>query len=274
MITILVPTDFSKISLNAIDYAVEIAVRTKAKIILFHTYYMPIITSDIMVVPPIDELDNGCADSLKRIESNIYKKHGKNIDIEFICKYGFPIDEINLFAIEKKVDLIVMGMQGAGYLTEKIIGSITTSLIRKSKCPVLVINRGLKFKPVKKIVLASDFEVIADATILKPLKEFVQLFKSQVYVLNVVPELETVPMIGKAAVGIKLEHALEDVNHSFYFSQNEDVVAGINDFIDEKDADMVVMIPRKHSFLNSVFNEPDTKRIAFHSKVPLLALHE
>lgn len=274
MKTILVPTDFSKTSLNAIDYAVEIAIRTKAKIILFHTYYMPVITSDIMVVPPIDELDGGCTDGFKKIENDIYKKHGKKIDIEFKCKYGFPIDEINEFAIEKKADLIVMGMQGAGYLSEKIIGSITTSLIRKSQCPVLVINKGVKFTPIKKIVLASDFDEISNKTILKPLKEFVQLFKSQVYVLNVVPELETVPVIGKAAEGIKLEHALEDVKHSFHFLENEDVADGINDFISEENMDMVVMIPRQHSFLKSIFNEPDTKQIAFHTKVPLLALHE
>jgi nucleotide-binding universal stress UspA family protein len=274
MKTILVPTDFSKISLNALDYAVQIALKTKAKIILFHTYYMPIITSDIMVIPPIDELDNGCSISLKKIENNIYKKHGKIIDIEFKCKYGFPIDEINEYAKERKADLIVMGMQGAGYLSEKIIGSVTTSLIRKSKCPVLAIDQNIKFKPIKKIVLASDFDEISNITILNPLKEFVHLFKSQVDVLNVVPELETVPMIRKSVVGIKLENALEDVNHNFYFLQNEDVVEGINDFISENNADMVVTIPRKHSFLENIFNEPDTTRIAFHTTVPLLALHE
>ena len=274
MKTILVPTDFSKTSLNAIDYAVEIAIRTKAKIILFHTYYMPIITSDIMVIPPIDELDNGCSIGLKKIENNIYKKHGKTIDVEFKCKYGFPIDEINVFAKEKKVDLIVMGMQGAGNLTEKIIGSVTTSLIRKSKCPVLAIGEHVKFKPLKKIVLASDFEEISNITILKPLKELANLFKSHIDVLNVVPELETVPMIRKSVAGIKLENALDDIKHDFYFSQNENVVEGINNYISENDMNMVVTIPRKHSFLKSVFNEPDTTRIAFHTKVPLLALHE
>lgn len=274
MKTILVPTDFSKISLNAVDYAVQLAIQLKARIILFHTYYMPIITSDTMVVPPFDELENGCGDSLKKIENNIYKKFGKKVEIEFKCKYGFPIDEINLYAQEKKADLIVMGMQGAGYLSEKIMGSITTSLIRKSKCPVLAIDRRVKFEPIKKIVLASDFEEISKATILKPLKDLVHFFNSQVFVLNVVPELETVPMIKKAAEGIKMEHALNDVKHSFYFLQNDDVVDGINDFIAEKKADMVVMIPRKHSFLKNIFNEPETKKIAFHTKVPLLALHE
>lgn len=274
MKTILVPTDFSKISHNAIDYAVQIASLTKAKIILFHIYYVPIITSDVMVVPPIDELDEGCTTSLTKIGNSIHEKYGKKIDIEYKCKYGFPIDEINSFAIESKADLIVMGMQGAGYLSEKIMGSITTSLIRKSKCPVLAIDSHVKFKPIKKIVLASDFNEISNKDILKPLKEFVHLFKSELSVLNVVPELETVPMMSKAKSGIKLEHALEDVKHSFYFSQNEDVVDGINDFIKANNMDMVVMIPRKHSFLKSVFNETDTKRIAFHTKVPLLAIHE
>ena len=52
----------------------------------------------------------------------------------------YIIEEINLFSERNKTDLIVMGMQGAGYLAEKVIGSITTSLMPKAKCPILVID--------------------------------------------------------------------------------------------------------------------------------------
>lgn len=274
MQTILVPTDFSSVSKNAINYAVELAKLTKAKIILFHVYYVPIVTTDVMVIPPMEELEEGNMSVLKKIEKSIHKKFGKKIIIESKCKYGFPVDEINLAAKENKVDLIVMGMHGSSALSEKLVGSTTTALIRKSKCPVLAIDRHAKFKLIKKIALACDFEAIPNVTILNPLKELVRIFKSHVNVINIIPEDEKIPPIAKAVAGIKLENALEDINHTFYFAQNKDVVNGLNGFVKEKKMDMVVMIPRKHSLLKSIFNEPETKRIAFHTKVPLLALHE
>lgn len=274
MKTILVPTDFSKIARNAIDYAVEIAKLTNAKLILFHVYHVPAVPSEMPIVIPIDEIEKNSMDSLKKIEKNIHLKHGNKLVVEYQCRCGFPIDEINTFAEENKIDLIVMGMEGAGYLTEKLVGSITTSLIKKAKCPLLAIDKHVKFKSVKKIALACDYEETQNKSILEPLKEFVQLFESHVYVLNVVRELETVATISKAVEGIKLEHSLEDLNHSFHYTKSEDIVEGINDFVDEKKIDMVAMIPRMHTALQNLFHEPITKRMAFHTKVPLLALHE
>jgi nucleotide-binding universal stress UspA family protein len=274
MKTILVPTDFSSISKNAINYAIELAKLTKSKIILFHAYYVPIVTTDVMVVPPMEEIEESNMSILKKIEKTIHKKYGKKIEIECKCKYGFPVDEINQAVKEYKADLVVMGMHGAGKLAEKLVGSTTTSLIRKAKCPVLAIDRHVRFKLIKKIALACDYSAIPNTAILDPLKEIVRLFKSHVNIINILPAEEKIPPVSKAISGVKLEHALEDINHTYYFAQNEDVVNGLNDFVNQKKMDLVVMIPRRHSLLNSIFNEPKTTRIAFHTKVPLLALHE
>lgn len=270
---ILAPTDFSEIAGNAIDYAVEIAVCSNAKIILFHVYHVPVVPSEIPIMMPVDEIERDSMESLKKIERKIHQKHGSKLIIECHCKYGFPVDEINFFAEENKIDLIIMGMEGTGYLTEKLIGSITTSLIRKAKCPVLAIDKEVRFKNIKKIVLASDYGEIKNKSILAPLKEFAHLFKAHVYILNVARELEIIPSVSKAVEGIKLDHLMEEINHSFYYAKNEDIIEGINDFVEEKQIDLVAMIPREHATIQSLFIEPNTKRMAFHTKVPLLALH-
>ena len=274
MKTILVPTDFSSVSKNAINYAVELAKLTKSKIILFHVYYVPVVTTDVMVIPPMKELEEGNMSVLKKIEKGIHKKFGKKIEIECKCKYGFPVDEINDFVNKNKVDLIVIGMHGASKIVEKLIGSTTTALIRKAKCPVLAIERHVRFKLIKKIAFACDYHSIPNTSILVPLKELTRIFKSHVNIINITPEGEKMPPVKKAIKGIRLEHALEDINHTYYFAENNDVLNGLNGFVKEKKMDMVVTIPRRHSLLKSIFNEPETKRIAFHTKVPLLALHE
>lgn len=275
MKTILVPTDFSKAAANAIGYAVEIAKLTKAKIILFHTYRVPVVTAEMpVIIPNLTELEKDCMEELRKIERKLHLSHGKKLDIDRVVKCGFAVDEIDLYATKHKVDLIVMGMQGAGYLTEKFIGSVTTSLIQKANCPVLVIGENVKFKSIKKIVLACDYNETENKEILERLKEFAHLFKSHVYVLHVVPELELVaPVPDVVSDYIKLEHTLADTDHSFHYLPNNEVVDGINKFVTDSKMDMVVMIPRKHSILKNIFIEPNTKKMAFHSKVPLLALH-
>ncbi|MGZ4059478.1 MAG: universal stress protein, partial [Bacteroidia bacterium] len=205
------------------------------------------------------------------IEKYIYRKPGHNLVVKCECACGFPIDEINSFVEKNNVDLIVMGMRGGGYLSEKLIGSITTGLIKKSNCPVLVINKQQKFKKLKKIVLAYDYKKVPAKLTLGPLKEFVKLFQSKVYVLNVVNGVKKTA-VKKSVTGI--EECLEGIDHSFHFVENEDTISGINEFVSSEKADMIAIIPRRHKFMDTILHERNTKRMAFHTSIPLLALHD
>lgn len=273
MKAILASTDFSKTARNAIEYAVEIAKRTKARLILFHAYHATVVPAEVPIVIPAEEFEQEALKSLEKIKRSIHRKHGNKLSIECICRYGFPVDEINRFVTGHKIDLVVMGMEGSGYLTEKLIGSITTAVINGSKCPVLAIDRYVKFKNIKKIALACDYNKISKKTIFDPIKLFAQLFKSHVYILNVVKD-KTKPAISKAVSGIRLNHSFDGIPHSFHSVASEDVIKGINDFVRQEKVDLVVMIPRNHSFFQGLFKEAHTKKMAFHSKVPLLAIHE
>ncbi len=276
MKTLLVPTDFSKTSDNAVDYAVEIAKVTHAKLILFHAYHVPVITTEeVVAVPDFKEIERCAVDNLKRIEKIIHLKYGRNIVTECVCKCGFAVEEINLFTKETKTDLIIMGMKGTGYLEEKLIGSVTTSLMQESICPVMAIDEHVKFKTPKKIVLACDYLETDHTSVLKPLRQLANLFNAHVYVLNVVSHSENSPKIPEAIPDHKkIENSLTGVEHSFHYLQDESVIDGINAFVSERKMDMVVMIPRKHSMFKRIFKEPNTKRMAFHAHVPVLALHE
>ncbi len=274
MKTILVPTDFSDNAGNAINYAAEIAKITKAKLVLFHAFHPPTIPADVPVIIPFDELEKDCLARLKKIKKNILKKYGNELNILSIVKCGFAVDEINGMIKENKIDLVVMGMRGAGYLSEKLMGSIATILIRNTSCPVLAINENVKFTDINKIVLACDFQKIQNKSILEPLKDFVKLFKSHLYILNVTTNLKAISLPVEVLGSTIFGNALDDIEHSFHLIENEKIVDGINDFVNENKIDMVVMMPHKHTMLETIFHERNTKRMAFHTHVPLLALHE
>jgi nucleotide-binding universal stress UspA family protein len=272
--TILVPTDFSEVSDNALEYAIEMAKVMHAKIVLLHAYHVPVIATDaIVIIPSMEEVKQIGIESLMKTKNRIHKQ-GIDIEVDYTCVEGFAVDEINLYTNTNKVDLIIMGMHGGGYITEKVIGSTTTSLLREANCPVLAIDRKVKFKIPEKIVFACDYK-LAKSAVMGPLKDIAKLFSSHIYILNVIPKAEIIPSdIESSVCGLNLDHSFEPISHSFEFTTNENVVNGINQYVAVEQMDMVVMIPRKHSLLKRIFNEPNTKRMAFHTTVPVLALHE
>lgn len=274
MNVIFVPTDFSEVSHCAIDYAAELAVLTSAKLVIFHSCEVPVLSPDGTVVVPMDVIQDDSLKSLKKTAEHLRKKYGKMLTVESEQAIGFPVEEINRAVVKFKADLIIIGMQGGGFITEKIVGSITTSLIKRAKCPVLAIHKGTKFKPIKKIALACDYHKLAYPTVLKPVKELATLFKSEILILNVVHELEEVPTISKAAEGVKLNRALEGIKHSFHYMINHEVTDGISDFVKENEIDLIAMVPHSHTVIETIFKESNTKHMAFHVAKPLLAIHD
>lgn len=268
------PTDFSDVAKNAIDFGIELAKISKAKLVLFNVYNIPPLTAAGSMIITSSDMEKQAMEGLKKIEKGIYHKHGNNVQVECKCSKGFPVDEIKYYTDEHPTDLIVMGMEGTDYLTEKLFGNITTSLISKTKCPILVIGEQIKFKGIKRIALASDLKELHHKSIYDTVKQFISLFNAELVVLHVASKHNTVPSVTETISSIELDHALLGIKYSMHQVENNDVLEGINEFIKEKEIDMLIMIPRVHSAIRSLLMESETKRMAFHTKVSLLVLNE
>ncbi len=275
MKTLLLPVDFSQASDNATRYAVELSKFMRARLVLLHVFYIPVVAADAaIVVPASGDMEKYAMQRLKEIREVILQQKDYIPDVECVCVSGFAVEEIGRYAGTCKADLIVMGMQGAGALAEKFIGSVTTSVLRTSSCPVMVIDREVSFKPLEKIVLACDYKRIPKSR-LWPLKDLARLFDAHVFILHVVDEaLREEIDLDVALQDLQIDDSFRQLDYSLHFVTARDVVEGINKYVDRMGIDLVVMIPRKTSLLERLFTEPDTKRMAFHTHVPLLTLHE
>ncbi|HET6225552.1 MAG TPA: universal stress protein [Bacteroidia bacterium] len=274
MKTILVATDFSKNSDNALKYAIDLAKWKNAKLILFHAYFLPVIPGEIPVQYALEEIQNDAILQLKKIADHIHTAH-KDLQVEVQCRPGVATVKILECAERNKVDLVVMGLRGTGYIAEKLIGSITTSLIQQSHIPILVINDKIKFKPIQRIALAFDYTEIKADHMLPLLKDLSSGEDSKIYVFNVVKsELQATSSVTKAVEGMKLSRSIGGMPHSFHYSEDEDIIHGINHFVKDQKIELLVMVPREHTPLYKLFNEPQTKRMAFHTSIPLLTIKE
>ena len=100
------------------------------------------------------------------------------------------------------------------------------------------------------------------------------MFDSQIQIVHVSKEKETADFIKNTEAGKHLDHFFTDIQHSFHNITEEDVTEGIEKFIKRNKIDMIITIPRVHSVWNTLLQEPQTKRMAFHIQTPILALHE
>lgn len=265
---ILVPTDFSNAADNAAVYAAQLSKKTKAEVVLLHVYHIP--PSD-PVVPTMafspSDLQELSDNSLKEKVSELHKKTG--ITAKYESRLGFAVDEI--LEQEEQYDLIVMGMRGAGPISEAFFGSISTDTLRKTKKPVIIIPEKAQYKDPKNIVFACDYDANTNIKSLEYLKEVASKFKSEISIVNVVQD-SSILSPEEATAGLKLEHALSDIKHSYFFPENDNLVEGINDFAHVHDADLIAIIPHRHNLIERLFRRSTSKKIAFHTDLPLLAL--
>lgn len=270
--TILVPVDFSANSLNAATYATELAKVTGSKIIIFHAYDIPI--SERKVASPIitiEEIEEKIGMSCKVFIEKLHKEISPDTEIEFCYKKGDAVEAINNMAIEKKADLIVMGIIGMSKLDELLIGSVASATMRTSTIPVLVIHAAARFHSIKNIVFALSTEEINGSEGLLLLKEIANIFQSKILVLNIIDE--DLPENESKTTFVNLPAVfVNELDYTVSFYKGENIVKGINKFSTENNADLIAMIPHKHSLLERLFIAGNTQSVAFQSNIPLIAI--
>ena len=160
---ILLPTDFSKNSGNAISYAMELFKNEKCNFFFLHTYTPSFYRMDYMLGGPLFSAipDSGVDISLAGLEKTLedVKKSYENPNHSYnvISAFNTLTDEINEVTIEKEIDMVVMGTQGATGAKEIFLGTNTVYALRKAIAPVLVIPENYTFQKIQKILLPSDY---------------------------------------------------------------------------------------------------------------------
>jgi nucleotide-binding universal stress UspA family protein len=270
MKNILVPTDFSENAENAIVYAIELAKASRARVILFHAYHVVEVPAVILTNEEMEEVN---IDRLKKIIEKRYSSTFNEVEIEYLSRIGFLMDGIHNLIEERNVDLLVMGRTGASQAQGSSAGKNTIKVINHTEIPTLVIPEKARFKRPEQIAYASDFSNMIELVIPPVLEDFTRIFNSRLALVHVVSEEELV-LAESSRTSDKLKLFLQDTQHTLHFPVNEDVVEGIHDFARNISADMIVMMPRKHNFLERIFLESNTEKLAYESSVPILAVHE
>jgi nucleotide-binding universal stress UspA family protein len=274
MITrILLPTDFSPVANNALKYALSIAKKTGADLHLFHVDSIPVTDAYFPAgaySAYMADIADATRESFEKLKAAFYKDDSVKFHSVSIMGYG-PTEIIN-YAIENKIDLIIMGTTGSSGLPEILFGSNTAAVVSKSPLPVLVIPPSAQHHAFNKIVYATDYNEPEFPSVSR-LVYLAGLYDAAVTVLHVRSEYDMY-MKTHHNFFIKNKDSISYKNWAIAEINDSNVMDGINSFIEEAGPDLLVVAKHNRHFFERLFHRSLSKRMAYHSSIPLLVLNE
>ncbi len=274
MTRFVVPTDFSETSRNAISYAIQMAADVQgAELVLLNSYDSSSIGSDgtpLHADPGVNK--NISLIALENLKNELVGD--STVDIKVLASEGSLVSNLEQLTSEQQVDLVIMGMNGATRMEQILIGSSTLKVIGQLSCPVLIIPPEASYSQIRTVVYASDMKNVKETTPIKPLRNILNIFRPKLYVANV--DIEHYVEITEDYKREKadMNELLDGFEPDYAFIRLYDFTEAISQFATDRKADLIITVPRKHNFLDRVFSTSHTEKLAYHTHIPLLAIHE
>jgi nucleotide-binding universal stress UspA family protein len=140
--TILVPSDFSECSEEALRYGLELARRFNASLHLLHVVHDPMTqpwAADGFSMPLFEVVEAWQKQAEARLRAAVPEADRDRVTI--VSAVAMPYAEILAYAAANDVDLIVMGTHGRSGMSHMLLGSIAERVVRRAPCPVLTVRR-------------------------------------------------------------------------------------------------------------------------------------
>lgn len=263
---ILIPTDFSPVADNALNYALDIAAKFKSNILLYHVYsfhrsvdYDRNYPEDEQ--PYVKNLERKMEVTVSKIRE---KSANLGLHIDSKVEENTPYFLFKNKIAKNEVDLIVMGTKGATGLEKVIYGSVAATALETANVPVLVVPPKHP-EGIKRIVLATDLDGVSQAT-LAPFKKLAVAYNAKVTILRVNTS-------SKTRMDLQDDMPLEGIEREYReVPLSKSINQSINEFVEKDKSDLVCMIRREKAFFESIFKKSVTKTHVYNSSVPFLVL--
>lgn len=270
----IVPVDFSPQSLNAAFYAASFAEVAGASLTLLHVCQAPVAVNEIPVPDEvIDVMEKDAEKEMNALKSDLLQKTGSRIKIYSEIKEGNLIATLMHAVKAIQPAAVVMGTHGRGNLERLLFGSNTLLAAKNLSCPLIVVPAGAKFQPIKKIGLASDFRDVINATPADAIKKFIQLLDARLYILHVSHKDDSQPSAEEIEQSAWVNEIFNDVHPEFQFIHDDNIEKGLTAFMLSNSIDLLLIVPKTHSFADSLLHKTHLKDFILNAQVPLVSIH-
>jgi len=267
MKTILAGIDFTPSSHNAALYAAMLAKSTNSKLLLFNLFEVPVAHANSgLFFISYNAVREGSEDRMSFLMRDLRSRFAR-LKVDSLVVTGSFKKEIEKFVQSHQVEAVVLGLAAKTKLSRFIYGSHATDIAGKLTVPVIVVPEKFKEHRLRSILLGVDcYEKLRQT----PMRRFLGIVahtKAKVRVLHVRTKEE---IFTPLPAPIKLNESSCKVETVFA----KDVEEGINRYVAKNNCDMISIISRRHAHFYDFFAETHTRKLAFVSKVPVMAIHE
>ena len=274
---LLLPTDFSKHSWNAIQYAIKLYEQRPCDFYILNTYRKESQGHDSLALDPEDSFNKlsesrskeGLGDILKRIF-----EIDKSVDHRFyvISRSGTLLDAVRDIVKKQEIDMIFMGAKGMHNEQKNKYGKNTLAIIQNIRsCPVMVVPNNLILGLPEKIVLATNFNADFDFLEMEHLAEIARLTKAKIKVLSLAKNI--VMDQQQKENKLRLSKHFDGVDYSFHTLGNVKLEEAL-DSLEMGSGNMISYIDKKPSFWEILgFGKPTLGKMVYLKDTAVLALH-
>lgn len=275
---ILIPTDFSDKAWNTILYAMELYRNVRCEFEIVNTYdisstQLKAIISSQGVGHYYNAVKIESDQELKMVLEDINNsKPAVHHTFKTISKKGSLVTILEELTSQYQYDFISIGTKGVTAAKEVFLGSNTQKVIQNiHNCPILVVPEESYFENVSNIAFATDFKKIYHKAEIQPIRDLAKMCNATVRMIHIYdqPELNKVQQYN----AVELEHYFKNISYDFHvipdFSTVEEAV---QEFIEELEIDLLVMINYPYSFIKRLLRESVIKKITFNTTIPFLII--
>jgi nucleotide-binding universal stress UspA family protein len=277
MKNILLPTDFSDNSWNAIKYGIQLFENEDCVFHLFHTYTPVIYHAEHVLGYPAqfdlgDIIKNTAEKKLSKLILKISNEFEQNPKHKFETKARFDtlISGIIAYTNKHAIEMIIMGTKGATAAEEVLFGSNTVHVFKDIKCPVLAIPSDFKYEAPHEILFPTDLEINYSNTQINCLHNIAVSHHSRVNAMHVSEgyDLTETQLKNKKELELLFKHTA----FLFHDIKTMAILDAINTFQIKAKINLLVMINNKHSFFENLFFKSTINQIGFHLNIPFLVI--
>jgi nucleotide-binding universal stress UspA family protein len=265
MKTIIIPTDFSKNSLRAIDFAFDYFNQKDNHFVLCNFYESPG-GSARGLTTLLDQLRKQAEKGIAEIKLIVDKKHEDHLlNLTTIVLQGAVQNEVQNLVSETNADFVIMGTKGASGIKEMLIGSNASNLLKNINIPVFAIPEDYNKYYIKDLFFSYDGNLISRKTA-QIIRSFAKSNDLPIELMHVRNESEP-PIQNWREVEDLFDNHRTSLHEIYGRSYKEGIQKAI-----KNEKCILVLIKRKQSIWEQIINSSDSQRVVSHLSVPILVI--
>lgn len=267
---------------EAYIYGIKFARRINAELILLHVFLVHV--GDDITEEKYGKLlrENWfkAYNEISKFNRYFLEQHAStdtDLKVKFNYRFvnGILLDEIKNITREDEVDLIVLPVSDDGDFNNRQMKIIRDNVFEKNRTSLLTVPHGCDFRPVRNIVFATDLKKLHNYQLyIHDVLNYARIFDSNVHFLHVAARGKAEAWESSQTYQLVKQAIEKNPRHLFKSLHGQKILESVNQYAQECEADLLVVVRHQHAFLESIFHESISKGLSLNARVPVLVMRE